>query len=287
MPKSRSPLFKVISMATRARHSAEPDVVKVLAQGNYLFRGLDESWLAGYLKSGGTPDPPQSVQGVKLYASQPIYTAFRRVGEPLNVLYAIIAGGPVIVRSTPLDRVIGVSYPSSCFGMRSLPFSHGLVCKAFPSLVEAYKTTDVLKIPLEAVQALYEDSQVFRDRYDLLFELQEKFQYHLLNCSTYPPQAVGALLRALIYQERELGNQPQPDGTYVFDLPIDIIARASQLNHRTVEQVLKGMRQVGLLESSNPKDASSDTVRVLDPEGLKETYSATRDKVYWWPLRDK
>lgn len=266
-------------MATRARHSTEPNLVKVLVQGNYLFKGLDVSWLAGYLSA-------QDVQGVKLYASQPIYTAFRRVGEPLNVLYAIIAGGPVIVRSTPLDRVIGVSYPGSCFGMRSLPFSHGLVCRAFPSLVEAYKTTDVLKIPLEAVQALYQDSQVFRDRYDLLFELQEKFQYHLLNCSTYPPQAVAALLRALVYQERELGNQPEPDGTYVFDLPIDVIARASQLNHRTVEQVLKGMRQVGLLQSSTSSDAS-DTVRVLDPEGLKETYSATRDKVYWWPLRDK
>lgn len=266
-------------MATRARHSTEPNLVKVLVQGNYLFKGLDVSWLAGYLSA-------QDVQRVKLYASQPIYTAFRRVGEPLNVLYAIIAGGPVIVRSTPLDRVIGVSYPGSCFGMRSLPFSHGLVCRAFPSLVEAYKTTDVLKIPLEAVQALYQDSQVFRDRYDLLFELQEKFQYHLLNCSTYPPQAVAALLRALVYQERELGNQPEPDGTYVFDLPIDVIARASQLNHRTVEQVLKGMRQVGLLQSSTPSDAS-DTVRVLDPEGLKETYSATRDKVYWWPLRDK
>ena len=279
MSKSRSTLFKVIRMATRARHSTEPNLVKVLVQGNYLFKGLDVSWLAGYLSA-------QDVQGVKLYASQPIYTAFRRVGEPLNVLYAIIAGGPVIVRSTPLDRVIGVSYPGSCFGMRSLPFSHGLVCRAFPSLVEAYKTTDVLKIPLEAVQALYQHSQVFRDRYDLLFELQEKFQYHLLNCSTYPPQAVAALLRALVYQERELGNQPEPDGTYVFDLPIDVIARASQLNHRTVEQVLKGMRQVGLLQSSTPSDAS-DTVRVLDPEGLKETYSATRDKVYWWPLRDK
>lgn len=274
-------------MAIRAGHLAEPDLVKVLTQGNYLFRGLDESWLASYLKSGGTPDPPQSVQAVKLYASQPIYTAFQRTGEPLNVLYAITAGGPVIVRSTPLDRVIGVSYRGSCFGMRSLPFSHGVVCKAFPSLVEAYKTTDVFKIPVETVQALYEDSEVFRDRYDLLFELQEKFQYHLLNCSTYPPQAVAALLRALVYQERELGNQPESNGTYVFDLPIDVIARASQLNHRTVEQVLKGMRQVGLLAPSKPSDPSSDTVRVLDPEGLKETYSATRDKVHWWPLRDK
>lgn len=266
-------------MATQTKLT-EPDPVKELVQSNYLFRGLDAVWLADYL-------PAEDIQSAKLYASQPIYTAFRRIGQPLDVLYIPTSGGPVIVRSTPLDRVIEVTYPGSCFGVQSLPFSHGLVYHAFPSLVEAYKTTDVLKIPLETVQALYKDSNVFRDRYDLLFELQEKFQYHLLNCSTYPPQAVAALLRALVYQERELGNQPQPDGTYEFDLPIDIIARASQLNHRTVEQVLKGMRQIGLLQPPQPSDASSDTVRVLDPEGLKETYSATRGKVSWWPLREK
>lgn len=265
-------------MATRARDLAEHDLVKTLVQSNYLFKGLDEAWVTSYLH-------PHSVKGAKLYASQPIYTAFR-VGEPLDVLYAITTGGPVIIRSTPLDRVIGISYAGSCFGMRSLPCSYGLVSHGFPSLVEAYKTADVIKIPLEAVEGFYQD-EVFRKRYDLLFELREKFQYHLLNCSTYPPQAVAALLRSLIYQERELGNQPESDGTYAFDLPIDIIARASQLNHRTVEQVLKGMRQAGLLAKSKQSDTSSDIVRVLDPEGLKETYSATRDKVHWWPLREK
>lgn len=266
-------------MATRTRDLAEHDLVKVLVQGNYLFKGLDEVWVTSYLL-------PHGFKGAKLYASQPIYTAFR-VGEPLDVLYAITTGGPVIIRSTPLDRVIGVTYPGSCFGMRSLPLSYGLVSHGFPSLVEAYKTADVIKVPLEAVQGFYRDSEVFRKRYDLLFELREKFQYHLLNCSTYPPQAVATLLRSLVYQERELGNQPEPDGTYAFDLPIDVIARATQLNHRTVEQVLKGMRQAGLLAKSKPSDASSDIVRVLDPEGLKETYSATRDKVHWWPLREK
>ncbi len=265
-------------MATQARHLTESDTVKVLTQSNYLFRDLDEAWLTSYL-------PVEDVQQVKLYASRPIYTAFQK-GEPLDVLYAIVGGGPVVIRSTPLDRVISVSYPGSCFGMQSLPFSYGLIGKAFPSLVEAYKTTDVVKIPVEAVQALYEDSEVFRQRYDRLFELQQKFQYHLLNCSTYPPQAVAALLRALVYQERELGNQPS-NGTYVFDLPIDVIARASQLNHRTVEQVLKGMRQVKLLAAAKSSDPSTDSVKVIDAEGLKETYSATRDKVYWWPLRDK
>jgi CRP-like cAMP-binding protein len=265
-------------MATQARHLTESDTVKVLTQSNYLFRDLDEVWLTSYL-------PVEDIQQVKLYASRPIYTAFQK-GEPLDVLYVIVSGGPVVIRSTPLDRVISVSYPGSCFGMQSLPFSYGLIGKAFPSLVEAYKTTDVVKIPVEAVQALYEDSEVFRQRYDRLFELQQKFQYHLLNCSTYPPQAVAALLRALVYQERELGNQPA-NGTYVFDLPIDVIARASQLNHRTVEQVLKGMRQVKLLAATKSSDPSTDTIKVIDAEGLKETYSATRDKVYWWPLRDK
>lgn len=266
-------------MPTQAKHLTEPNIVKVLTQSNYLFRGLDEAWLSSYLRL-------DDISQVKLYASRPIYTAFQK-GETLDVLYAIVAGGPVVIRSTPLDRVIGISYPGSCFGMQSLPFSYGLICKAFPSLVEAYKTTDVVKIPVETVQALYEDSEVFRQRYDLLFELQQKFQYHLLNCSTYPPQAVAALLRALVYQERELGNQPETNATYIFDLPIDVIARASQLNHRTVEQVIKGMRQVKLLAPAKASDPSSDTIKVIDAEGLKETYSATRDKVSWWPLRDK
>lgn len=266
-------------MAKRTRDLAEHDLVKMLVQNNYLFKGLDEAWVANYLL-------PESVKRVKLYASQPIYTAFR-AGESIDILYVIITGGPVIVRSTPLDRVIGITYPGSCFGMRSLPFGYGLISHAFPSLVEAYKTADVIKIPLQAVLGFYKDSEMFRKRYDLLFELREKFQYHLLNCSAYPPQAVAALLRALIYQERELGNQPEPNGTYVFDLPIDVIAHASQLNHRTVEQVLKGMRQAKLIEQSKSSDVSNDIVRVLDPEGLKETYSSTRDKVHWWPLREK
>ncbi len=53
---------------------------------------------------------------------------------------------------------------------------------------------------------------------------------------------MAAVLRGLIFQERK------PQGSkleYVFDLPIDLIARACQLNHRTVEQVLKGLTKVG------------------------------------------
>ncbi|NEP20096.1 MAG: Crp/Fnr family transcriptional regulator, partial [Leptolyngbya sp. SIO4C1] len=193
--------------------------------------------------------------------------------------------GPVVVRSTPLDRIISLTYPGSCFGMQSLLFDCGRVVRAFPSLVEAYKTTDVVKIPLAAVRNLYDANSTFRQRYGQLFEQREKFQYHLLNCSTYPPQAVAALLRALVYQERALGSQPQPDGSFAFDLPVDIIARACQLNHRTVEQVLKGMTKVGLLKAHKTADTHADYVYVTDPEGLKEVYGATRDKVPWWPLR--
>lgn len=169
--------------------------------------------------------------------------------------------------------------------MRNLPFSYGSNKYGFPSLVEAYKTTDVVKLPLETVRQFYADNETFRERYDLLFELREKFQYHLLNCSTYPPQAVAAVLRALIYQERSLGNQPNAGGLYSFDLPIDVIARTCQLNQRTVEQVLKGMQQAGLIMLHQPADFSEDMIHVLDAEGLKEAYSTTRGKVPWWPLK--
>jgi hypothetical protein len=264
-------------MAKTAKQQQKNSLLKQLIEGNYLFRGLDETWLTAYLQG-------DRLKVEKLFSNRPVYTAFLPK-QYLDVLYVILDEGLVITRSTPLDRIIAINYPGSCFGMRSLPFSYGLASRAFPCLVEAYKTTHALKIPLETVQKMYEDSEIFRDRYRMLFELGEKFQYHLLNCSTYPPQAVASLLRALIYQERELGNQPDASGVYVFDLPVDVIARACQLNQRTVEQVLKGMQQVGLLESPKASDPSGDIVRVVSPEGLKEVYSATRDKVSWWPLK--
>ena len=258
-----------------AKAAEQPNDILKLLHSNFLFRHLDEAWLADYF-------PLNKLKVETLFSNRPIYTAFLP-DEFLDVLYIILDEGLVIIRSAPLDRIITISYPGSCFGMRSLPFSHGLASRAFPSLVEAYKTTHVVKVPLDAVQAIYESSEVFRDRYQLLFELRAKFEYHLLNCSSYPPQAVAALLRALIYQERELGNQPNAK-EYAFDLPVDVIARACQLNQRTVEQVLKGMQKVGLLKLAQG-DESGDIVRVIDPEGLKEVYSATRDKVSWWPLR--
>jgi hypothetical protein len=244
-----------------------------LINQSFLFRGLEEAWLSQYLDA-------DNLKLETLFSNRPVYTAFLP-DEFLDVLYVILDEGLIVVRSTPLDRIIAITYPGGCFGMRSLPFSHGLASRSFPCLVESYKTTHVLKIPLSALEKIYNDNEIFRQRYCFLFELQQKFEYHLLNCSTYPPQAVATLLRALIYQERELGSQPDAENIYTFDLSVDVIARACQLNQRTVEQVLKGLQIVGLIAS----ESTGDLIRVLDAEGLKEVYSATRDKVNWWPLR--
>lgn len=263
-------------MAASAKSSGF-NLTQELVRYNYLFKQLDTAWLENHLQ-------PYLLKPEKLYSSRPVYTAYHP-GEALDVLYVMLSGGPIITRSAPLNRIVALTYPGGCFGMRSLPISYGKISHGFPSLVEAYKTTDVVKLPLDLVQTLHEESETFRSRYNLLFELRHKFEYHLLNCSTYPPQAVAALLRALIYQERTLGSQPNKDGVYVLDLPIEIIALVCQLNHRTVEQVLKGMHRAKLIEPAKPIDHSEDMVRVIDPEGLKETYSATRDKVTWWPLK--
>lgn len=253
------------------------DLCATLIDRSFLFRGMSPSAL--HDRWGEVV-----LQAEKLYSNRPVFTAFRP-GEPIDWLYVVIDGGPVILRSSPLDRIVTLTYPGGCFGMRSLPFSYGDIFKAFPSQVEAYKTTDVIKVPLAAIVRLYEADAEFRDRYHLLFELREKFQYHLLNCSAYPPQAVATLLRGLIYQERALEMQPQSTGVYVFDLPVDVISRSCQLNHRTVEQVLKGMQQIGLTKPITEGNPSGDLIQVVDPEGMKEVYSATRDKVAWWPLR--
>lgn len=263
----------IVTKMAKVTNKRKNNLIQQLVHSNYLFRGLDESWLDGYLDVN-------SLKIEKLFSNRPVYTAFLP-DEYLDSLYVMLTEGLVIARSAPLDRIIQINYPGSCFGMQNLPFSYGLASRAFPTSIEAYKTTHVVKIPIAAIEQIYNESELFRDRYRLLFELQAKFQYHLLNCSTYPPQAVAALLRALIYQERELGNQPQADRNYSFDLPVDVIARACQLNQRTVEQVLKGMQQNGLIEPHT----SGDTVIISDPETLKEVYSATRDKVSWWPLK--
>ncbi len=264
------------SKTSPAKASVELPVERLVRQ-NYLFRGFSPTELAQVLDLS-------TLSSEKLYSNRPVYTAYRP-GVSLEFLYLVVAGGPVVVRSCPLDRILAIHYPGSCFGMGSLPIGFGNIQLGFPSLVESYKTTDVLKLPVEAVRQLCDTQAGFCDRYNHLFELHEKFQYHLLNCSTYPPQAVATLFRGLIYQERELGNQPDDAGVYTFDLPIDIISRASQLNHRTVEQVLKGMEQNHLIEMARSGDRSGDTIRVLNAEGMKEVYSTTRDKVSWWPLK--
>jgi hypothetical protein len=252
-------------------------LLATLCEQVYLFRGMTPATLGTYL-------PQESLHLETLFSNRPVYTAFLP-DIYLDVLYVVIQDGLIVTRSTPLDRIVSITYPYSCFGMRNLPFSHGQATRAFPSLVEAYKTTQVLKLPLAAIEAIYHEQAEWRDRYQYLFELRIKFQYHLLNCSTYPPQAVAALLRALIYQERELGNQPNADGLYCLDLPIDVIARACQLNPRTVEQVLKGLQKEGYLAKPPKSAVTEDGVYIADPNGLKDIYSATRDKVTWWPLR--
>lgn len=253
------------------------ELMEQLIKHSFLFRGMESLWLADRLQTS-------KLTQEKLYSSRPIFTAFQP-NVFLDHLYVILSGGPVVVRSTPLDRIIAITYAGGVFGMRNLAVGPARVTRAFPSLVEAYKTTDVVKVPVKIVQTLYDESEIFRDRYCLLFELREKFQYHLLNCSTYPPQAVAALLRALVYQERSLDNQPNADDFFTFDLPVDIIAHACQLNHRTVEQVLKGLSREGLLKTTRAADTQGDCITVTNPEALKEIYSATRDKVAWWPLR--
>lgn len=261
----------------KGKEQSKTHLIKRLIEGNTLFRGLEEDFLRVHLE-------PDRLKLETLFSNRPVYTAFLP-NDSLEELYLILEEGLIIIRSTPLDRIIAINYPGGCFGMRNLPFSYGMASRAFPSLVEAYKTTQVVKISLETIERLYNASPLFQERYRLLFELRVKFEYHLLNCSNYPPQAVAALLRGLIYQERELGNQKEAPDKYTFDLPIDVIARACQLNQRTVEQVIKGMQQVGLLAPPKNKDYSGDLITVIDAEILKGVYSATRDKVDWWPLK--
>jgi hypothetical protein len=256
---------------------SETNIITSLTENSYLFKGLNQEELSSFL-------PPEILTKEKLFSNRPVFTAFLP-DESLDSLYLILEGGPVVALSNPLDRIISITYGGGCFGMSSLPFSYGLASRSFPSLVEAYKTTYIIKIPLGALQKIYDHFEIVRDRYAKLFELREKFTYHLLNCSSYPPQAVAALLRGLIYQERELQSQPNEKGVYVFDLSVEVIAKACQLNQRTVEQVLKGMQKEELISLDKDNDTSEDIIQILKPEELKEVYSSTRDKVSWWPLR--
>lgn len=259
------------------KSNQQSELITLLTEKTYLFKDLKPEELSHYLID-------ENLVKEKLFSNRPVFTAFLP-DEHLDSLYVILEGGPVIVLSNPLDRIISITYGGGCFGMGSLPFSYGIAVKSFPSLVEAYKTTYVTKISLNVLQKIYDNFESVRDRYAKLFELREKFTYHLLNCSTYPPQAVASLLRGLIYQERELTTQPDKKGIYTFDLSIEVIAKACQLNQRTVEQVLKGMEKQELINLDKNNDISGDIIHILNPEELKEVYSSTRDKVSWWPLR--
>ena len=125
-------------MTKQSRQNVVSDPITTLLQNNFLFAPLGQAELEGYLQ-----DNP--IAREKLYSNRPIYTAFRP-DDWLEYLYIIIDGGPVIMRSTPLDRVIGITYPGGCFGHSSSPVGFGTAARAFPSLVEAYKTTDVTSL---------------------------------------------------------------------------------------------------------------------------------------------
>ena len=255
------------------------DFVQFLSQKTYLFRGFDEALLAQYF-------PPRSLALQQLYPNRPIFIS-HELEKTIDTLYIVYEGGPVIARSSPLDRVMTLVYEGGTFGEEDLPFSLAAAWTSFPTPFEPYKTTTVLKIPLANLLPFYQDVQEFRQRYDGLFSLRAKFRHQLLNIGPYPPQAVAGLLRAVIYQERFLGFQPFHDPStgqefYDLDLPSDLISRACQLNQRTVEQVLEGLRSQKLLAEEGP---DTDILRVINPEALKEVYGATRHKLPWWPLR--
>ncbi|WP_218080202.1 cyclic nucleotide-binding domain-containing protein [Anthocerotibacter panamensis] len=253
-------------------------LLEFLSQRTFLFRDQPVERLAQYFSE-------ESLTLQKLYPNRPIFMS-HQPEEDLDTLYIVYAGGPVIARSAPLDRVICLIYEGGSFGEQDLPFSYGPAWTAFPTLFEPYKSTTVLKIALTALMQMYREVPQFQARYEEVFRLRCQFNYHLLNIGPYPPQAVAALLRAVIYQERFLGFQPHSahgQEYYELDLPSDLISRACQLNQRTVEQVLEGMRAQKLL--APPQLDDSDLIRVIDPEALKEVYGATRHKVSWWPLR--
>ncbi|WP_287127374.1 hypothetical protein [Candidatus Cyanaurora vandensis] len=255
------------------------NLLEYLTQKTFLFRNLPAKLLAEYF-------PPASLTLQKLYPNRPIFMS-HQPDDAIHHLYLVFAGGPVIARSAPLDRVISLIYEGGSFGEQDLPFSHAPAWTAFPTLFEPYKSTTVLKVPLDALMTAYQEVPGFQERYDEVFRLRAQFNYHLLNIGPYPPQAVAALLRAVIYQERFLGFQPLHNATlreyYDLDLPSDLISRACQLNQRTVEQVIEGMRSQKLL--APPSEDANDLIRVIDSEALKEVYGATRHKLPWWPLR--
>jgi hypothetical protein len=71
----------------------------------------------------------------------------------------------------------------------------------------------------------------------------------------------------------------------LFGMPQLVEALGNATTDQAVEQVLKGLTKAGSLKASKSVDHVVDEVHIIDPEGLKEVYGATRDKVSWWPLK--
>ena len=137
-------------MAKAKSPSLASKTIETLTTKSFLFRGLEQDPLLSDLD-------PDVLVSEKLYSNRPVYTAFRPYTWQ-EYLYVVVDGGPVIMRSTPLDRILALTYPGGCFGMRSLPVGVGSATRAFPSLVESYKTTNVVKVPVQVVQDLYDQN---------------------------------------------------------------------------------------------------------------------------------
>jgi len=85
-------------------------LLQQLINQSFLFRGLEEAWLSQYLDA-------DNLKLETLFSNRPVYTAFLP-DEFLDVLYVILNEGVIVVRSTPLDRIIAITYPGGCFGRR-------------------------------------------------------------------------------------------------------------------------------------------------------------------------
>ncbi|MEO0836172.1 MAG: hypothetical protein AAFY16_09335 [Cyanobacteria bacterium J06642_3] len=101
---------------------SESEFVDNLIHHNFLFKDLDSELIAKYIN-------PEELIGEKLYSSRPVYTAFG-TDTALEHLYLVVSGGPIVVRSTPLDRIIAITYSNSCFGMQNLALSYGNYSRA-------------------------------------------------------------------------------------------------------------------------------------------------------------
>ncbi|NER85196.1 MAG: Crp/Fnr family transcriptional regulator, partial [Leptolyngbya sp. SIO1D8] len=85
-------------MSGQARALDKTNLIQQLSEKSFLFREMDRQWLSDRLL-------PKGLIREKLYSSRPIFNAFQP-DTSLEFLYVVLAGGPVVIRSTPLDRII-------------------------------------------------------------------------------------------------------------------------------------------------------------------------------------